>query len=213
MAFNKQAVQKAADDKRGRNWTIILYPEDLPVNWEIKLQSLKVKIILSPCHDKDLKEDGTTKKKHYHAILMFSNKKSATQVIGLLKSVFGAADNSIQGVATVLAEQCLVHDIYAAVRYLAHIDNPDKAQYSANEIKGLNGADVMGKLKMTETETQDTVLAIQNFVADNDITEFCDLVDMASSNREWYRIVTGKYAMFFKSYVQSRRYKYRQSAE
>lgn len=215
MANNSGKVQKAADDKRNRNWTVILYPENLTSDWEIKLQSIGAQIMLSPCHDKDLKEDGTTKKKHYHAILMFSVKKSGSQISGMLKSVFGESNGSIIGVANITAENCIIHNIFAATRYLAHMDNPEKAQYNPGEIRGLNGADVMSKLKITESETQDIILAMQNFVDDNDITEFCDLARAASSDREWYRVLTSKY-MFFEKYIRSRKFQQienRQSAE
>lgn len=86
MAKNSSAVQSKADEKRGRNWCVVLYPDDLPTDWLEKLQSLKVKIVLSPLHDKDFNADGTPKKSHHHAIWMFTTKKSAVQIIGLLKS-------------------------------------------------------------------------------------------------------------------------------
>lgn len=93
------------------------------------------------------------------------------------------------------------------VLYLAHVDNPDKFQYDVNEIKGYNGDDVMESLKKSLQETQDTILAIQNFITDNDITEFCDLEDAVSFNRDWYLMVTTKSTLFFKTYIQSRRHK------
>lgn len=207
MAKNSSAVQSKADEKRGRNWCVVLYPDDLPDDWLEKLQSLKVKIVLSPLHNQDFNADGTPKKSHHHVILMFTTKKSAAQIVGLLKSIYGEVNNSIQGIATVLVEQCIVHDIHAMVRYLAHVDNPDKFQYDVNDIRGYNGADVMELLKKSLQETQDTILAIQNFIVDNDITEFCDLADAVSFNRDWYLMVTTKSTLFFRTYIQSRRHK------
>lgn len=207
MAKNSSDVQKKADEKRSRNWWVVLYPDDLPADWVEKLQSLKVKIVLSPLHDKDLNDKGKPKKNHHHVILMFTTKKSAAQITGLLKSIFVESNGVIQGVATVIEKECIIHDIHTTVRYLAHIDNPEKAQYDVNEIKGYNGADVMELLKKSLQERQDTILAIQKFIVDNDITEFCDLADAVSFDREWYLLVTTKSTLFFKTYIQSRRHK------
>lgn len=60
--------------KRGRSWTIIVYPDSLPKNWLELLQNEPVAI--SPLHDKDVNPDGTLKKPHYHIVLNYKGNKS-----------------------------------------------------------------------------------------------------------------------------------------
>lgn len=104
MATNSKATQKAAEDKRGKNLTVVLYPEDLPNDWLEKIRSLKAKIVISPLHDNDLKDDGTPKKAHHHVIFMFSVKKSISQLHGMLAMLFGESNGAICGVANLNKE-------------------------------------------------------------------------------------------------------------
>ena len=45
--------------KRGRNWTIVVYLDSAPSNWESIIKQEPVAI--SPLHDKDITEDGERK--------------------------------------------------------------------------------------------------------------------------------------------------------
>jgi len=67
-------------DDRTRNWTIVVYPESAPENWIEILQSEQVPFAVSPLHDKDVNVDGEIKKPHWHVMLMYSGKKSFTQI-------------------------------------------------------------------------------------------------------------------------------------
>lgn len=218
MSKAKETVSSTAD-KRSRVWTVVLYPDSLPADWVDKLRSIKVQILLSPPHDKDIADDGkTTKKLHHHALLMFSSKKSMDQIFGLFQSIYGSVATatgkgvSIPGVATI-NDECRVHDKHAMARYLCHLDNPEKAQYDTSGLVAMNGADVMELLKKSLTETQEVFMAIQQFIIDNDITEFCDLADAVRCDRDWYLIVTTKATLFFSKYIQSRRHKSMQPQE
>ena len=44
-----------AKDK-ARYFTFLLYPESIPEDWEMKLESIGLPIAISPLHDKDLSE-------------------------------------------------------------------------------------------------------------------------------------------------------------
>jgi hypothetical protein len=56
-----------AKDK-ARYFTFLLYPESIPEDWEMKLESIGLPIAISPLHDKDLSdvEGQKYKKAHYH---------------------------------------------------------------------------------------------------------------------------------------------------
>ncbi len=55
-----------AKDK-ARYFTFLLYPESIPEDWEMKLESIGLPIAISPLHDKDLSdvEGQKYKKAHY----------------------------------------------------------------------------------------------------------------------------------------------------
>ena len=63
-----------AKDK-ARYFTFLLYPESIPEDWEMKLESIGLPIAISPLHDKDLSdvEGQKYKKAHYHVIYVAKN--------------------------------------------------------------------------------------------------------------------------------------------
>lgn len=208
MAKSRAEINAAADAKRTKTWTIVLYPEDLPDDWEQRLQSLQVPMVLSPLHDSDMNADGTLKKPHHHAVLMYSGKKSAKQVRGSIVGLFGeTVDGAIYGVAAI-NDHNMVHDRRAMVRYLVHLDNPEKAQYDVGDIKGFNGADVQELLSRSLSEVTSILKEILQFVEDNDITEFCDLVDLIRDNNEWFTVAMMKQTYSLTRYINSRRHKH-----
>lgn len=195
-------------DSRGRNWTIVLYPDDLPEDWLDKVRDIKCKLVLSPLHDKDENADGTPKKPHYHALLMFGGIKSLNAVRGLFVSLFGENDNgAIPGVATI-AKNCIVHDTGAMVRYLVHMDNPEKHQYSVDDMQAFNGADLMELLRRSMSETQSIMVEMEKYIEDNEITELCDFARAIRETKpDWYMILTTKSTVYFNAFIRSRRHK------
>lgn len=186
--------------KRSRNILAIFYPEDLPEDGIKKIQSLGVKgcyII----HDKDKNEDGTPKKLHGHLILCYSSVKTLEQVEGDFKGLFGESENgSIIGVAK--PQFCA--DIDGSIRYFQHIDDPEKAQYSFEDIKPFNGFDVLGHVNRTTSETKDMMVAIEQFIDDKKITEYTKLCRLLRSDYpEWYLLVTTRYTRHFTAYITS----------
>ena len=64
--------------KRGRNWTIVVYLDSSPEDWEDVIKQEPA--VISPLHDKDVTEDGERKKPHYHVILSYKGNKSFEQI-------------------------------------------------------------------------------------------------------------------------------------
>lgn len=200
---NKYEEKRAG--QRTRNWTVIFYPEDLPEDWTSLVDELHFKWIISPLHDKDLNADGQPKKPHYHTLFMFENVKSMEQIETMLKEVFGESETgSIMGVATPMK----VTDRCALVRYMAHLDNPDKAQYDVAEIVGHNGADPADILRYSATETREMIIAMEEYIEQNGITE---LVDFSRAIRyehpEWHTILATKMTMYFTAFIRSNRHR------
>lgn len=211
MAQNSKEKQKEYDkkraDQRGRNWVVVIYPEDLPSDWEQKLIGLHLKLLLSPLHDKDVNADGSPKKPHHHLLIMFDNHKTAKQVYEVMSQITEKSQNgSLCGVAPIVPHECKVADRGAMVRYFCHLDNPDKTQYDTAELKGFNGADVAELLKRSLSEQQSILIAIEEFCEENDITEICVLAKaIRYSEPEWYRCLTTQSTTYLKAYLTSLR--------
>lgn len=209
MANNSKDKQREYDKKRAgqrtRNWTVIAYPEDLPDDWVDQLDDLHIKWIQSPIHDSDLNADGQPKKPHYHLLLMFEQVKNKKQVADLFGGLYGFSDtDSIVGVATPQT----VSDRCALVRYMAHLDNPSKHQYDVADIVGHNGADPAELLRYSQTETLNMMVAIEEYIEENNITELCDLSQMLRYDHlEWYTLVATKCTVYFNAFIRSRRHK------
>jgi hypothetical protein len=208
MAKNSKEKQREYDAKRAgrtRNFTAVLYPEDLPENWREKIDETHVKWIESPLHDKDLNPDGQPKKVHHHTLFMFESVKTVEQVTDYFKNIFGEADTgSIIGVATPQT----VSDRCALVRYFAHLDNPQKAQYDVSDIIGHNGADPAEILRYSQTETLSMMIEIEKFIEEHNVTELCDLsLLIREDHPEWYMIITTRNTVYFNAFIRSRRHK------
>jgi len=208
MAKNSKEKQREYDAMRSgrtRNYTTIMYPEDLPDDWRDKLDETHIKWIESPLHDKDTNPDGTPKKEHHHILLMFGCVKSLGQVNDLLADVFGLSPTgSIVGVAAPQA----VSDRCALVRYFAHMDHPSKAQYDVADIIGHNGADPAEILRYSQSETIAMMIAIEEYIESNRITELCDLsAAIRDTYPEWYMIISTRSTVYFNAFIRSYRHK------
>lgn len=190
---------------RTRNWTSIVYPEDLPEDWRLKLDSCHIKWLESPLHDKDVNADGQPKKVHVHILLVFDNPKNAEQVTNILAEVFGSSEaGSIIGVA----KPQKVSDKSALVRYFCHLDNPEKAQYPADGLVGHGGLDPLELLRRSMSEILDILRDIERFIEDNGITELCDLSRVVRDTQpEWYRVIATRSTLYINAFIRSYRHK------
>lgn len=158
--------------ERLRSYACILYPESLPDDWESVLEGLHVPLAISPLHDADVMDDGTPKKPHYHVLLVFSGKKSVVQVLDML------SDLKVSHVEP-------VHDCRAYARYLAHMDSPEKAQYSPSDIKALSGFDVGILTAPTAAQRAQARNEVLAWIREYAITEYADLVFYCFENENW----------------------------
>ena len=129
MSENKSPPPKPV---KARNWSFIAYPESLEPNWRETLRGLGLKGFISPLHDKDVNEDGTPIKPHYHITIIYGNTTTANSIYTTVCQPLGAGAthpikcNSIEG----------------SFDYGTHDGFADKAQYSKDDIECLNGFDV-----------------------------------------------------------------------
>lgn len=179
-------------DGRYRQWTIVVYPESAPENWRNLLNGQTW--IESPLHDKDLNPDGTEKKSHWHILIAFDGKKSYEQVKLIADSLNGASPQYVQ-------------NMVGMVRYLAHIDNPEKAQYDPKKIIGY-GIDVEKYIK-NAIDIDNLICEVEEFIDEHKIIEYAKLTRVARMMREehpdWHKIIS-THTIHFKAYVNSCRH-------
>lgn len=182
-------------DQRSTTWTFLAYPESVPENWIEILKSLHIPFIVSPLHDKDLKPDGTTKKPHYHIIVRFRSKKSFKQIKeGVCDPLGGPHPQP-------------VFDFPMMVRYLAHLDDPEKAQYDIEDIEVYGNIDVKQYLYNHQEYQMEILKDILNFCEVYDITEYSTICNYARDERPgWFPYVTKIFRSTVDAYVRSQRY-------
>lgn len=193
MSGNKSSGNK---ETRTRNWTIVLYPESAPENWRDILDELHIEWVESPLHDKDINADGEPKKPHWHVLLMFGGVKSWEQVL----EITGQLNAPIP-------QRC--HNAKSMVRYMAHLDNPSKAQYSVSDIIGHGGVDLSEMLRPSSSERYTLIAEMTEFISDNDIIEFKDLLDYARMYQfdTWFPLLCDNSAYVIGQYIKSNRHR------
>lgn len=187
------STQKATTkDGRYRQWTIVVYPESAPENWRNLLDGQTW--IESPLHEKDINPDGTLKKPHWHIIISNQGKISYNQAKGIADMLNGASPQFVQ-------------NMVGMVRYLAHIDNPEKAQYDPKKIIG-HGIDV-DKYLQNAIDIDNLICEIEEFIDEHKIIEYAKLTRVARMMKEehpdWHKVIS-THTIHFKAYVNSCRH-------
>lgn len=194
----KDGQGKSKGAGRTRNWTVIVYPESLPNNWRDILDEEHIQWIESPLHDKDTNVDGEIKKEHYHLLFMFESVKSYEQVLEITKRLEGSIPQKCNGAK-------------GLVRYMAHLDNPEKFQYSRSDIIGHGGADVAELLKPTSSDRYVLIREMIEYVRENEIVEIQDLIDYSIAHRmdDWFPLLCDNSAYVVGTYIKSIRHRVR----
>lgn len=179
-------------DERIRNWTFILYPESAPENWRNILDDEFIQWVESPLHDMDVNADGEIKKAHWHILLLYGGKKSFEQVSTLTDKLNATIPQKVSS-----AKGC--------VRYMAHLDNPEKYQYSASLIIGHGGVDIAEYLKPSSSSRYLLIGEMVDYVKSNGLTEMKDLINYAREFRfdDWFPLLCDNSAYIMNQYIKS----------
>lgn len=165
-----------------KEFSIILYQkptEDLLLN----LGVIEFAYIL---HDVDLNlETGEIKKAHYHLYILLSKKKT-----------FGGVFNIINKIMPNSTQPHLIASIESKsgfIRYLTHIDNPEKVKYAIEDIKSNFDIQCYFNLGISDNQFIYNVLNSQKLKTFRDIVNYsieCGKLDLVL-----------KRAYFFKSLI------------
>ena len=170
-----------------------------PDDWLELLDNLHVPMFVSPLHACDVNPDGKVKKPHYHILLMFDKRKSQRQVDKMLECVKAVGREEVQSVRG-----------YA--RYLKHLDNPEKFQYTDNVIE-LCGADYTAAIA-TASDKYKMLGDIFEYAAKNRITSFARLVLICrQNNTEWFNAICNGNAYCTTEFLKSLKWTLRQKDE
>ncbi len=178
---------------RTRNYATVVYPESAPEGWQNTLAEMCIPAFISPLHDSDLNPTGEEKKEHYHVMIMYESVKTREQAKELFDEIGGVGIevvNSIRGYA----------------RYLCHLDNPDKAQYSTDDVRSLAGADYISVIGLA-TDKYKAIKEILDYCVINEVYNYCEILDYAREERyDWFRVLCDSGTYVIKEYLKARRY-------
>ena len=192
------AEKKSSGRGRTRNFATVVYPESAPENWQEILSEQFVPAFISPLHDKDINPTGEAKKPHWHVMLMFDGVKTTEQATEIFNKIGGVGCEVVQSQRG-----------YA--RYLCHMDNPEKAQYSPEEVRTLCGADYTGSIGLV-TDKYKAIGEMIDFCEENGIVSYSELLKFCRMERfDWFRVLCDNGTVVMKEYLKSKFWSERQS--
>ena len=180
-------------ERRTRNWASVIYPDsqETPDNWIEIIKEQIVPCFISPIHDKDINENGEIKKSHFHALLCFEGVKTREQAKEIFSLVGGVGAEPIKCVR-------------AYARYLCHLDNPEKAQYSINDVICCCGADYYSLIQ-SSSDKYSAIGEIIDFCETEDIVSYAELIIYARENNfEWFKVLCDSGTLPIVQFLKSR---------
>lgn len=190
---------------KSKYFCALLYPESTTYDTEKVIKSLAMEHLtfaVSPIHDKDVEEDGSKKKAHYHLLLAYSSATTLNNIRGWF-NVCGFPESDLHSVRV-----CASGVGY--YRYLTHRDNPEKAQYDANDIRIFNDSDeLFKKFSKTAAEKIDDLVRIFQIVDELNTISFHSLIQYLMLNeRDLFKLITSSSALAIcvKEYQRSLEY-------
>lgn len=169
--------------EKSRYFTFLLYPESIPNDWELKLETLGVPIAVSPLHDKDKSnvEGQKYKKPHYHVLYIAKNPVTADSVRWKIKKLLG--ENSLAMVQVVLNVEntylYLTHESKDAIAKKKHV-------YDKTDIKLINNFDIDRYVTLDVEEKAELFNVVVSLVRAYTLQNIFDLYDFIDENGEAY---------------------------
>lgn len=151
--------------KSSRAWEVVVYPDSDSYDAAVVLAAV-TEYFVQWCyilHDKDLNDDGTPKKPHYHVYGKLDTPRTPQAVANVL----GVGVSSLRNVSS----------WRSAVRYSVHLDHPDKYQYPVDSL--LSNFDV-NKLLSVSDDLQ--AARIFSYISSSCCTSVSDLTSWAFAN-------------------------------
>jgi hypothetical protein len=195
---------------KSKYFCALLYPDSSTYDTDKVIKALAeehLTFAVSPIHDRDVEDDGSRKKGHYHLLLAYTSATTLNNIRGWFKAC-GMPESDLHSVRV-----CASGAGY--YRYLTHKDNPEKAQYDDKDIRIFNDFDeIFKKFARTECDKIDNLVRIFQIVDELNSISFHTLVQYLMLNeRELFKMVTSSSALAIcvKEYQRSLEYDLKRS--
>lgn len=195
---------------KSKYFCCILYPDSTTYDTDNVIKALAeehLTFAVSPLHDRDIEDNGTPKKRHFHLLVAYSSATTLSNIRGWFK-VCGMPESELHSVR-------LCASGVGYYRYLTHKDNPEKAQYNVNDICVFNDSgDLFKKFSKTASEKIDDLVRIFQIVDQLNTISFHNLIQYLMLNeRELFKMLTSSSALAIcvKEYQRSLEYDLKRS--
>ena len=182
---------------KSRGWLTIVYPESAAENWQEYFWYTGQQVVISPLHDKDKNpepEGSEFKKPHYHCLLLWDGPTTQACALRVVEQIGGVG-----------CLQCA--SIRGSVRYFCHLDNPDKYQYSQDDLVQYGGIDLD---EVIHSDSEDMLILRQmyEYINSNSICYYSEFIDFCAKYREdWFKLVSMRYRENIYKYIKAYAYK------
>lgn len=190
---------------KSKYFCCVLWPDSSTYNVDKIIKSLAeqhLTFAISPIHNRDVEDDGSPKKEHYHFLLAYSSATTLNNIREWFK-VCGLPESDLHSVRV-----CASGVGY--FRYLTHKDNPEKAQYNSKDIRIFNDYDeIFKKFANTVSDKTDNLVRIFQIVDELNTISFHNLIQYLMLNeRELFKMLTSSSALAIcvKEYQRSLEY-------
>lgn len=178
-------------DKRARNFATVVYPESAPEDWLNTLAEAKTPVFVSPLHEFDKNPTGEDKKPHFHVLVAYEGKKSMAQAREFFQTFGGVGVEVVQS-------------LRGYARYLCHLDNPEKHQYSPDKVLCFGGADYISTIGLP-IDKYKSIREMMEWCDDNNVVSYAELITYAREDRfDWFRILCDSGTVVMKEYLKSK---------
>lgn len=190
---------------KSKYFCCILYPDSSTYDVDKIIKSLAEELFtfaVSPLHDRDIEDDGSFKKAHYHLLLAYSSATTLNNIRCWFNAC-GLPETELHSVRV-----CASGVGY--FRYLTHKDNPDKVQYDDKDIIVFNDSgELFKKFSKTASEKIDDLVRIFQIVDELNTISFHSLIQYLMLNeRDLFKLLTSSSALAIcvKEYQRSLEY-------
>lgn len=180
--------------EKKRFHTFLLYPESLPDDWKEILSDFKLKMAISPLHDKDevdeknltdeqkeliKKGEKVYKKPHYHVLYVSKNPVTTDAVRKRLQRALGKDSvNLVQVVDSVIGMyEYLTHESKSAKKAGKHV-------YDSKDIMLLNDFRIEDFQSLSPEESKAISVRLVDIIVDNDIMNMRELLRYLEAHKD-----------------------------
>lgn len=203
-------MAKPREPPKSKYFCCLLYPDSTTYDVDKVIKCLAeehLTFALSPIHDRDVEDDGSLKKPHYHLLLAYSSATTLNNIRSWIH-VCGMPESELHSVRV-----CASGVGY--FRYLTHKDNPEKVQYDDKDIRVFNdSAELFKKFSKSLSEKIDDLVRIFQIVDELNTISFHTLIQYLMLNeRDLFKMLTSSSALAIcvKEYQRSLEYDLKRS--